>query len=320
MPSATPSQPRNLAALREIYLNSSAEDGIYLGDPTAHRKTRWLPMEGAGADGHVLAIPGDDEAPSPASLLAVLRVTSEDNWTIPGGNWKGPRAFTKHFADIKLTCMGAQPPSGVFRGDYPHVVENLKGIQAVIAVAGCEKKGLLVEVKRGDPSGGLKVKFQHALFERKYDDDSDGGAAELEDDDASDDLPSIENWPTFHPKARNALAKLKDTHDLFPLPLYKQVSFESDRCKLVQPQDYCRSLSEAIVEVRFGLTHWRLKKTNEEVFSARIQNMCLLPVPAMALPSPSKKRPRVSAEHPFSPVKRMRLESTADAGSESLRG
>ncbi len=133
-------------------------------------------------------------------------------------------------------------------------------------------------------------------------------------------MPSIENWPTSHPKVRNALTKMKDTHDLFPLPLYKQPSFESDRCKLVQPRDYCRSLSEAIVEVRFGLTHWRLKKTDEEVFSAHIQNMCLLPVPAMALPSPTKKRPRVGAEHPLSPLKRMRLESTTDAGSESLRG
>ncbi|KAK0453828.1 hypothetical protein EV421DRAFT_714503 [Armillaria borealis] len=321
MPSATPSQPRNLAGLREMYLNSSPEDGIYLGDPTPHRKTRWLPMEGAGADGHVLAISSEDEAPSPASLLAVLRITSKDNWTMPDGNWKGPREFAKHFADVKLTCTGAQPPSGVFRGDYPHVVDNLKGIQDMIAAAGCEKKkGLLVEVKRGDPSGGLKVKFQHALFQKKSDDDSDGDAAEHEDGEASDGVPSIENWPTSHPKAKNALTKMKDTYDLFPLPLYKQLSFESDRCKLVQPQDYCRSLSEAIVEVRFELTHWRLKKTNEEVFSAHIQNMCLLPVPAMALPSPSKKRPRVGAEHPFSPLKRMRLESATDAGSESLRG
>lgn len=170
-------------------------------------------MEGAGADGHVLATHGDDdEALSPASLLAVLRITSEDNWTIPDGNWKGPRAFTKHFADVKLTCTGAQPPSGVFRGDYSHVVENLKRIQDMIAVAGCEKKkGLLVRSKHGDPSGGLKVKFQHALFEEKSGDDSDGGAAEFEDDDTSDGVPSIKNWPTFHPKARNALAKMKDT-------------------------------------------------------------------------------------------------------------
>lgn len=166
MPSATSSQPQNLARLRQIYLNSSPEDGIYLGDPTAQRKTQWLPMEGTGADGHVLAISSDDEAPSPASLLAVLRITSGDNWTMPDGNWKGPREFAKHFADVKLTCTGAQPPSGVFRGDCPHIVDNLKGIQDMITVPRCEKKkGLLVEVKRGDPSGGPKIKFQHALFE-----------------------------------------------------------------------------------------------------------------------------------------------------------
>ncbi|KAK0491204.1 hypothetical protein IW261DRAFT_1436373 [Armillaria novae-zelandiae] len=255
MSSATPSQSWNLAGLRNMYLNSSSEDGIYLGDPIAHHKTRWVPMAGVGANGHVLATPGDEEAPSPASLLAVLRITSEDNWTMPDGNWKGPCVFTKLFADVKLTCTGAQPPSGVFRGDYPHVVENLKGIQNMIAIAGWKKKGVLVEVKRGDPSGGLKVKFQHALFQRKSDDDSDAGVAESEDDDASNGVPSITNWPTFHSSARDAIAKMKDTHVLFPLPLYKQVSFESLCCKLVQPQDYYRSLSEAIVEVRFGLIH-----------------------------------------------------------------
>ncbi|KAK0461894.1 uncharacterized protein EV420DRAFT_1527822 [Desarmillaria tabescens] len=313
MPSAAPSQPLNLDGLREGYFNSSLKDGIYLGDPTAHRKTRWLPMEGAGADGHVLAVSGEDEVPSPASLLAVLRITSEDNWTMPDGNWKGPREFAKHFADVKLTCTGAQPRSGVFRGDYAHVIDNLKSIQDMIAVAGCEKKkGLLAEVKRGDPSGGLKIKLQHALFqEKKHDDDDD--AAESEDGEASDAVPTIENWPTSHPKAKNALAKMKDTHDVIPLLLYKLPSFESDRSKLVQPQDYCRCLSEAIVEVRFQLTHWRLKKTDEEVFSAHIQDMCLLPVPAMALPSPVRKRPRVDAEHPCSPSKRMKLGSIPDA-------
>ncbi|KAK0499888.1 hypothetical protein EDD18DRAFT_1282340 [Armillaria luteobubalina] len=295
MPSPTPSQPRYLAALREIYLHSSPEHGIYLGDPTAHGKTRWLPMEGAGADGHVLATHGDDdEALSPASLLAVLRITSEDNWTIPDGNWKGPRAFTKHFADVKLTCTGAQPPSGVFRGDYSHVVENLKRIQDMIAVAGCEKKkGLLVRSKHGDPSGGLKVKFQHALFEVRF----------LTTIAILVDQPrwNIDNWPATTEKAKRELEAMRTTHIVDPLPLY---DFQA---RLVHPELCKKSLIGATVEVTFNLCHWHFNRNNKDVYVAYIDKMHILPVPAQVLSLPGKIRSDHKVEPPTLPRDRVAL-------------
>ncbi|KAK0230599.1 hypothetical protein IW262DRAFT_1339253 [Armillaria fumosa] len=290
-----PRKPIDHDALRRSYLLSPSKHGIYIGNPSvlSTSSLQWLPMDGGG---HVLADISHEE-PSHAILLTVLRISAHDCWVYPDGRWRGPTPYTKSFADTRLRCSGIIPVAGVFHDDFEHVVENLESIRNMIASPGSKKRGVLVPVETGDPTdeSNLKVKFQHILFKEK---DSKEGSVRTRASTRSQHPWTMDNWPVTSVAAEEALKDMKSTYGVDPLPLYDS----EDRP--VEPELYRRSLIGATVEVRFNLCHWRIM--NEDVYVAYVDNMCILPVPAMVLSSPAKKRRSVQAEHPLSPSKRLR--------------
>ncbi|PBK69805.1 hypothetical protein ARMSODRAFT_956606 [Armillaria solidipes] len=291
-------RPIDHDALRQSYLQSPSNRGIYIGNPSvlSASSLQWLPMDGGG---HVLA-DTSHEAPSHAILLTVLRISAQDCWVYHDGRWMGPTAYTKSFADIRLRCSGIIPVAGVFRDDFKHVIENLEFIRNMIASPGSKKRGALVPVQIGDPGdeSGLKVKFQHVLFKEK--EAREGGVCTRAS--AKRQHPwTMENWPpATTDAAKEALKDIKTTHEVDAFPLY------DSKDTAVHPELYTSSLVGATVEVRFNLCHWRIK--DEDVYVAYVDNMCILPVPAQVLSSPAKKRRSVQAEHPLTPSKRLRRE------------
>ncbi|KAK0461893.1 uncharacterized protein EV420DRAFT_1527819 [Desarmillaria tabescens] len=292
-----PQRPINYDALRQSYLESPSNEGIYLGNPSglSMHNLKWLPMD--DGSGHVLA-DTSHEAPSHAVLLAVFHITAQGCWVNSDGNWNGPTQYTKSLADMKLACTGAIPGSGVFRDDFEHVIENLESIRNMIASPGNKKKGVLVPVEIGDPvdKSGLKLKFQHVLFKRA----GEGGMRTRASTRGRHSW-TMENWPVNSIAAEQALQDMKTTHVVDPLPLY------DSKDKLVHPELCSSSLIGATVEVRFNLCHWCIKK--EDVYVAYIDNMSILPVPAMVLPSPVKRPRSVQTENSNSPSKRVRQPS-----------
>ena len=106
----------------------------------------------------------------------------------------------------------------------------------------------------------------------------------------------MDNWPVTSDASKEALKDLKRTHGVDPLPLYDSED------TLVDPELYSRSLIGATVEVRFNLCHWRIM--DEDVYVAYVDNMYILPVPAMALPPPGTKFRSDQAEPPTPPRRR----------------
>ncbi|PBL02738.1 hypothetical protein ARMGADRAFT_1159234 [Armillaria gallica] len=290
-------KPIDHDALRRSYLQSPSNRGIYIGNPSvlSTSSLQWLPMDGGG---HVLADTSRKE-PSHAILLTVLRISAQDCWVYPDGKWKGPTTYTKSLADLRLRCSGVIPVAGVFRDDFEHVIKNLEFIRNMIASPGSKKRGVLVPVQNGDPAdetrSGLKVKFQHVLFKEK---EPGKGGVRTRASTKGQHHWTIENWPATSDAAKEALKDMETTHGVDPLPLYDSEDTS------VHPELYSTSLIGATVEVRFNLCHWRI--VNEDVYVAYVDSMCILPVPAMVLSSPAKKRRSVQAEPPLSPSKRLR--------------
>ncbi|KAK0206787.1 hypothetical protein DFS33DRAFT_1317046 [Desarmillaria ectypa] len=298
-----PQRPVDRDALRQSYLDSPSNEGIYIGNPSglSMHNLKWLPMDD-GSRGHVLA-DTSHEAPSHAILLTVLHITEQDCWVYPDGKWQGPTLYTKSLADMKLSCSGAIPEAGVFRSDFKHVIKNLEFIRNMIATPGNEKRGVLVPVKNGDPadSSKLKVKFQHVLFKHKL-----VGEREMRTRASMRGQCrwTTDNWPVTGRAAEQALEDIRGTHIVDPLPLYDSED------NSVDPKSYYNSLIGATVEVRFNLSHWCIKKggMQEDVYVAYIDNMFILPAPPVVLSSPAKKHRSAQAEHPLSPSKRIRRE------------
>ncbi|TEB25901.1 hypothetical protein FA13DRAFT_1737812 [Coprinellus micaceus] len=67
---------------------------------------------------------------------------------------------------------------------------------------------------------------------------------------------NVEEWPMSHPAAREILAKLQATHDVFPLQAY------DIRGDLIHPQHYGAKLRGSVVRLDFHLKHWFLQERN----------------------------------------------------------
>ncbi|KAK0230598.1 hypothetical protein IW262DRAFT_1488939 [Armillaria fumosa] len=296
-----PQVPVDYNALRQAYLASPPNEGIYIGNPYGLSKhnLKWLPTD--DGYGHVLA-DTSHETPSHAILRTVLHIT-EDLWVYPDGKWNGSTKFTDKLADLKLNCSGTIPEAGVFRDDFQHVIRNLESIMKKTASQGSRKSGVLVPVKVGDPTdeNGLKVKFQHILFKEKPEEEG-GPGVRTRANTKGQSRWNIDNWPANSEKAKKELKAMRTTHIVDPLPLY------DSQARPVHPELYTKSLIGATVEVRFNLCHWHINYENKDVYVAYIDKMCILPVPAKALSLPGKKiRSGYEVEPPTPPRGRVAL-------------
>ncbi|KAK0190766.1 hypothetical protein F5146DRAFT_1137592 [Armillaria mellea] len=281
-----PQIPIDHDALRQGYLESPPNQGIYIGNPSSlsMHNLKWMPMN--GGRGHVL-VDTSHETPSHAILLVVLHITRKNCWVYPDGKWKGPTKYTESLADMKLNCFGEIPEAGVFRDDFQHVIRNLESIRNKIASPGSKKSGVLFPVEIGNPAdeNGLKVKFHHTLF-KKLKSEGEGGPVWLFTTIAvlaGQHDWNMDNWPAVSDVAKKALKDMKTTHMVDPLPLYDSEDTP------VNPKLYHSSLAGATVEVRFNLCHWHIENEDKDVYSAYIDSMYILPVPGTVVSHPGRK-------------------------------
>ena len=91
-----------------------------------------------------------------------------------------------------------------------------------------------------------------------------------------------EQWPVSE-KTKEALERVAQTHNVVPLPAY-----DEDR-ERIDPADYHRKLSGAVVEVHFALMHYLIKQEKKSIFSAVMRQIVVLRAPTAPPVNPLKR-------------------------------
>ncbi|KAF7984151.1 hypothetical protein HWV62_16808 [Athelia sp. TMB] len=213
---------------------------------------------------------------SPAVLSAVVLITEDDFYMTSCGMWNGPTTAARTFADVKPTCTGAQPDHAVFANDFPAVCENITALMEKARTPGFKDvKG--VKVNTG--GSGIKIKFRHVLFERKDSKEDNHITPNALANVDREEIPrqfTMAEWPAFYDQAKEALATMKDTHNVNYLEAYDMHG------RLIFPREYRTVLSGALAQIHFTLSHWSISgkgRIPSDVFAADVYSIRVLVPP-----------------------------------------
>jgi len=138
-------------------------------------------------------------------------LSDNDFWMVADAGYRGPGKFNQEFADIKLSCSGGIPDIDPFGLDFAEMTANVHWLMDSIATRGFkQKKGFVT-----GPADAPRLKVRHIFFEQKgevfltNDKDEEAHA----DDVALQDPFPIEDWPIFHPAAKDGLKKIVTSLD-----------------------------------------------------------------------------------------------------------
>ncbi|KAJ3930789.1 MAG: hypothetical protein NXY57DRAFT_280196 [Lentinula lateritia] len=201
--------------------------------------------------------------------------------------WLKTSTIYQEFTDVELTAVGVipdtatNPEAETFVMDWPIAQGNLRSLQDLVAVQGVSNKGFFVSAPNSTESIGYR--FKHRLFEEL------DPSVEVADE---DDRKILTDWPRKNDAVATALDKLLAQNPLkyrlYPLQAYDY------HCEPIDALWYRKYLENAVVEVRFTLSHWPISgKSNgggANVFRANIVDILVLCTPPPVVVSPRKRK------------------------------
>lgn len=256
------------------------------------------------------------ELPDAQIFSMVVKLSGTNFRMQANARWDKNDRFTKKLKDLKLSALADPPEPAVFKssGDFEHFMSNMlklvesKRTPGWTAVNGIFDKELTGENLNVDAN--LRVKFKHHPWEPKPKSDPTNDNGEVPEEDAIPFEFTLEGWPRDNDDITKELEEMKNTHRANPIP-----AFDTDG-QLIRPCDYEAQLREALVVVRFTLSHWSIGKPKDQPakpetdsYSADVVNISvLIPPPPRAAGSPPRtKLKRFSLTNPVeSPTKKSR--------------
>ncbi|KAJ3735207.1 hypothetical protein DFJ43DRAFT_34163 [Lentinula guzmanii] len=249
---------------------------------------------------NILVFTQDNDAeqkapPSPAILSMVCCLRSDGFWLMSDGGFSMTSIF-KNITDVELSAIGVVPDATTFpetrtfADDWPTVQENIAKLQALPALQGVGYKGMNIPAAKSV----IGYRFKHRLFEKL------DPAIEADEDDRQ----VLKQWPRKSELVENALDALSADDPLkfkiCPLPAYDY------HCALIDPFWYRKYLENAVVELRFSMSHWPISNSSN-TFRANIVDILVLCPPPPVIVSPRKRK--VQSYHPSSPTKKRAVSS-----------
>ncbi|KAJ3897642.1 hypothetical protein F5879DRAFT_995734 [Lentinula edodes] len=222
-----------------------------------------------------------EKAPEAAILSMIVQLSSANFWMSSNGRWKGPTGITPDFTDVKLSAYGGMPDESmrevqIIADDYNTAFNQACEIQRWVTMKGAESNIGFINGASAD-TGTIKIK--HARFE------------EVDDHNRMNAGDALDNYDVANTGVANALAALK-AQDLLRFKL-NPLSVYSEDEQLIHSSMYQKKLENALVEVRFMLTHWGIRSSNDgtgakDVYNANIIDMMVLVPPPPPIASPRK--------------------------------
>ncbi|GAW01419.1 hypothetical protein LENED_003013 [Lentinula edodes] len=225
-----------------------------------------------------------------------MQLSSANFWMSSNGGWKAPTVIAPSFTDVKLSAFGVMPDESMREAqlaadDFNTAFEQACELQRLVEMKGVKFK---MGFANGSSAETGTIKIKHNLFE------------EVDDLNRHDAGDALDEYDAANAGVAEALAALKAqdrlAFKLNPLPAYGKDE------QLIPSSMYCRKLENALVEVRFTLTHWGIRAgakdgtSAKDVYNADIVDMMVLVPPPPPIASPKKRK--VSNLHPSSPTKK----------------
>ncbi|KAG1883850.1 hypothetical protein F4604DRAFT_1920366 [Suillus subluteus] len=257
--------------------------GSYAATPKLIRHVEYFI---GGQDGNILVTKRGGLQPAEFIIRGVFEISRNDFNFTPDGNFNPSNVFHGRFADIKLSCQLTAGRNDAFRfssEDFPDVLDNLTHFEGLIPRAREYEKFSVVHNSLGQRS----IKLTHSLFEANKGDRQDTANPVCGNDNYSTNGLSsdfdITSWPVAD-QCKSHLQGLVSTYIICPLPAY-----DLDH-NLILPSEYESKLKGALIEVHMAFCHHRVKSAKRDIFSAVLQELTVLSLPAAVPSSPFKRR------------------------------
>ncbi|KIO09447.1 hypothetical protein M404DRAFT_131598 [Pisolithus tinctorius Marx 270] len=243
-----------------------------------------------GTSGDVTVLKCDTDDVTELVLSGIFKIDRQGFFMGPEGGFSPKNAFSHDFVDTKLTCnLLAVQRDVVYAStqcDFPSIILNIRALEKLVPLKKGESLLSSVCESRGMPC----IRLSHALFIKKEDDDDPDNIARIgmclphhlilhSLMCASEDATMA--WPVQDDN-REALNRAASTHYISPLPAFDVNG------KPIQPVDYQRVLSGAVVEAQFTLLHYFIKGDRKSIFTTSLCEMCILCAPLRGPVNPFK--------------------------------
>ncbi|KIN98993.1 hypothetical protein M404DRAFT_156312 [Pisolithus tinctorius Marx 270] len=242
-----------------------------------------------GPSGDVAVVKGSGDDIVEMILSGIFEIDRQGFFMGPEGGFFPSNAFNKEFVDTKLSCnliaVRRDSVYGASRHDFPAVVANLRALEKLIP----SRKGETVLSCVREARGQVCIRLNHTLFVTNLQTKNMNTDPETAVDDGglrlmltlSTEMRTTD-WPVQE-RLKGALARAAETHNISPLPVF-DLHGES-----IDPSDYTRKLSGAIVRARFALMHYSIGGDKKSVFMAVVRDMVVLREPVAAPVNPLKR-------------------------------
>ncbi|KAI6142611.1 hypothetical protein BKA82DRAFT_108976, partial [Pisolithus tinctorius] len=238
--------------------------------------------------GDIAVVKGSGEDIVEMILSGIFEIDCQGFFMGPEGSFFPSNAYNKEFVDTKLMCnlIAVQRDSiyGASRQDFPAIVANLQAIEKLILL----RKGETILSCVRETRRQACIHLSHMLFvsETKFqpkDTNTDPETA-IDDGELRSQVTEMRttDWPVQE-RLKGALTQAAETHNISPLPVF-DLNGES-----IDPTDYIRKLSGAIVRVRFALVHYSIGGDKKSVFMAVVRDMVVLREPVAGPQNPLKR-------------------------------
>ncbi|KAI6148713.1 hypothetical protein BKA82DRAFT_18509 [Pisolithus tinctorius] len=265
-----------------------------------------------GTSGDIAILKGDSEDVTELVLSGVFEIDHQGFFMAPEGGFNPKNTFNREFSDTKLTCnlLAVQHDTvyGFTQQDFPLIISNIRALEKLMPLKKGETLLSCVRESRGMPC----IRLSHALFTKKDNkDDPDSIAHNGElvpiflgfGSQAHVSEEATTAWPVPD-NIKDALHHAASTHNVSPLP-----AFDVDGTR-IQPVDYLRLLSGAVVEVHFALLHFFIKGDRKSIFTSSLREMRVLRTPQRGPVNPLKRvHHRVLSTNPANKKSRMSCHS-----------
>ncbi|KAJ3964042.1 hypothetical protein EV361DRAFT_874324 [Lentinula raphanica] len=265
--------------IRKALINSN--ESVFLGTPDAFDQVMWFQDD---RESYVAKnVQTTDNAslesaskPDPVKFSMIARITRNDTFVTPDGNYRGPSDYIKHFDQLKLTiALGRDSELDIVQlnEDFNTAYSTLTKLKEAKAGTDSSVVGA-IGVSRADLQP--KIKLRHEVFSVTE------SAFINEETGSSSAQPKVNElqlagYPVKSVQAKAEVAEMisSRSHELVPLPAYEQLD---DRFKPVEllPLQYNSHLEGALTVVEFLFAHNYFSKEKKHCFMADVYSIYVI--------------------------------------------